>query len=67
MQKFSYDASDRLVKDVNDSTGVTFDFAYTAQNVVDKIKTTANKVWRKRGRSVTRVFAYSTNDNLIYK
>lgn len=41
IQKFSYDASDRLIKDVNDSTGVTLDFTYTVQNAVDKITVTS--------------------------
>lgn len=45
-QKMVYDASDRLIADTNDSTGVTLAFAYTAQNTVDKI-TVANKVGSK--------------------
>ena len=42
LQRFTYDANDRLISEVNDSTGVSLAFTYNAQNTVDKI-TVANK------------------------
>ena len=46
LQRFTYDANDRLISEVNDSTGVSLAFTYNAQNTVDKI-TVANKVGTK--------------------
>lgn len=46
LQRFSYDANDRLISEVNDSTGVSLAFAYNAQNTVDKI-TLTDKVGTK--------------------
>lgn len=37
LQKLVYDANNRLISDINDSTGVSLAYIYNAQNTVDKI------------------------------